>query len=324
MFSRPNRNFPNNNQQFQQRDQFRMQQQEPQRPLNNPWQVPDPQIRPYIHESPREQFRPNPNPNQFRHNHPQNNFNQFDRFGPGGGGNQYGNPNELFNRDRPHPMDNLDIGMRRDNFNRGQPMFVDDPPLDRYQEPIPPWRQRSPFEQQMQNRRMDDDVEFGNIPSNIPEEDLDEYIMRKQEMIKRRLEQLDKQLISSVESSRHLDMDFNPRRRGGGATVISHTGDVHFVPNPAAARNRNNNPRGRNNPGGPRNQGGAGRPNRPNDQKFGANRNSNSNRTRDPFEDIEIVPIIKDHDGEPSPKRNRDDAAPQADNFADRFNAAWS
>ncbi|KAL9694273.1 hypothetical protein quinque_013558 [Culex quinquefasciatus] len=331
MFNRPNRNFQNQNstqQQFQQRaQQFRMQQQQQeqqmqQRQPTNPWQVPDPQIRPFIHENPREQFmRPNQN-NQFR----QNNFNnQFDRFGPGGGGNQYGGPNDMFNRERPHPMDNMDdYGMRRDNFNRGQPMFVDDPPLDRFQEPIPPWRQRSPFGQQQQQpmfNRRDDDDELGNIPSNIPEEDLDEYIMRKQEMIKRRLEQLDKQLICSVESSRQHDMDMPPRRGGGGrggATVISHTGDVHFVPNPAAAaRARNNNPRGRNN------QGGAGRPNRPNDPKGGANANRSTYRNRNPFDDVEIVPIIRDRDGSPSPKRNRE-AGQKEDNFADRFNAAWS
>lgn len=336
MFNRPNRNFQNPNaQQFQQRaQQFRMQQQQQQqeqqmqqRPLNNPWQLPDPQLRPFIHEGPRSQYRPN----QFGQNNSQqqNNFNnQFNRFGPGGGpgGNQYGGQSDIFNRDRSHPMDNPmdDFGMRRDNFNRDQPMFVDDPPMDSYQEPIPPWRQRSPFgqqqQQQMFNRRIDDDDEFGNIPSNIPDEDLDEYIMRKQEMIKRRLEQLDKQLICSVESSRQHELDF-PRRRGGGgggATVISHTGDVHFVPNPAAAaRNRNYNPRGRNNPGGPRNQGGAGRGNNR------ANNQRGSNRTRDPFEDIEIVPIIKDRDGSPSPKRNRDGSA-QEENFADRFNAAWS
>uniref|UniRef100_A0A1Q3EYS1 Putative mediator of rna polymerase ii transcription subunit 26 n=1 Tax=Culex tarsalis TaxID=7177 RepID=A0A1Q3EYS1_CULTA len=330
MFNRPNRNFQGPNaQQFQQRaQQFRMQQQQQeqqmqQRPPNNPWAaLPDPEIRPFIREGPRDLYRSN----QFgQNNNPQqNNFNnQFNRFGPGGG-NQYGGQNDMFNRNRPHPMDNPmdDFGMRRDNFNRGQPMFVDDPPLDQYQDQIPPWRQRqSPFGQQQQpqmlNRNRIEDDEFGNIPSNIPEEDLDEYIMRKQEMIKRRLEQLDKQLITSVESSRQHDMDF-PRRRGGGrggATVISHTGDVHFVPNPAAAaRNRNNNPRGRNNMGG-------GRGNRSNDQRRGGGGVGGSNRTRDPFEDVEIVPIIRDRDGSPSPKRNRDG---QEDNFADRFNAAWS
>lgn len=343
MFSQPNRNFQNNNQQFQQRgqQQFRMQQQQQQpnpfqdqqmhqqRGPTNPWQLPDPEIRPFIRENPREfdQIRPNNNGNQFRQNNPQNNFNQFNRFGPGGpgGNNPYGQ-NDLFNRDRPHPMDTNDFGMRRDNMNRGPPVYDDEPQFDRFGEQIPPWRrQQSPFDQRM--GRNDDD-EFGNIPANIPEEDLDEYIMRKQEMIKRRLEQLDKQLICSVESSRQHDLDFGSRRRGG-STMISHSGDVHFVPNPAAvARNRNNsnnnNNRGRNNPGGPpRNQGGAGiNRNIRKDQPGGRN----SNRTRDPFEDVEMAPILKDRDGEPSPKRNRDEGPAEAipDNFADRFNAAWS
>lgn len=244
------------------------------------------------------------------------NMNQFDQMM-----NQFGNfPNNQNNN----------------GFNCN-PMDSDDPPLERhwgYQQQqqqqhfnrYSPPRQRSPFGRGFQDDR-DDDLSFGRdspgIPANIPEEDIDEYIMRKQEAIKRRLEQLDKQLITSVESSRHRDYDHAQRRRKG--TVFSDNGDVHYVPNPAAvARNRDRRGFGGRGRGGVNFNTGRG-PRNSQDRDSFRERDRRErqeilmHRHRDPFADVDIVPIIRiSEDRSPSPKRNRDEFD------ANQFNAAWS
>ncbi|XP_055528928.1 uncharacterized protein LOC129720970 [Wyeomyia smithii] len=194
-----------------------------------------------------------------------------------------------------------------DDFNRSR---MDDPPLDRWNEPqysnqFSPPRQRSPFEQNYHG--WNDGGRGGesplNIPPNIADDDIDTYIMQKQLAIERRLEQLDKQLTVSGDSRRGRNSDDMRRRRDD--IVFSDNGDVHYVPNPAARfrdsrrvnRNRQNG-RGRLVP-------------------------MASRRTHDPFDDIEVttINVPNSNDRSPSPKRMRNY---QEDDFdAERFNAAW-
>lgn len=264
---------------------------------------------------------------------------RFDRFGDQPGGRNM-NPFDQF--EMAQQMRNFSIHPQED-LNRFQgPMDSDDPPLERgggwghpqQQHPFnrfSPPRQRAPFGREFRDERPGD-RSFGgrdspDYPPGIPEEEIDEYIMRKQDAIKRRLEQLEKQLITSVESSRHLDyvdQGYRSRRQG---TVYSDNGDVHYVPNPAAvARNRERGGRGGGGFGRGRGRGGGndqgGRAARQMDrcERFRRDREDVLRRKRDPFADVDIVPIIRiSEERSPSPKRNREDAFDAA-----QFDAAWS
>ncbi|XP_055632184.1 uncharacterized protein LOC129772461 [Toxorhynchites rutilus septentrionalis] len=212
-----------------------------------------------------------------------------------------------FGRDEPmHPFEREQHFMRNEQFNRFEQERRMQELLDNE---FPPQfcrefddrrlhRSRSPH----QRGRFHDDVGLDwEIPTNIPEQDLDEYISRKQEAIQRRLEQLERQLVTSTETSREMDI-YDDRRQ---ETIFSSNGDVHYVPNPAARQRRG---RGR------------GRPTRPFEGGNRPNRNENY-RTRDPFSGLDIAPIIRENRS-PSPKRSRGTAEEDFDTV--RFNAAWS
>ncbi|EAT37070.1 AAEL010899-PA [Aedes aegypti] len=282
----------------------------------------------------RDQF---PHNDEFNFQRNQNPFMQGDRFNPDGGpfdrfGNQGPNRNMNMNEFEQMMMaqqfDNFNLNSNN-GFNRGNPMDSDDPPLGRpwgqnqqnFDRFSPPGR-RSPFNREFpDDHDQDFDRDSPGIPSNIPEEDIDEYILRKQEAIKRRLEQLDRQLITSVETSRQRDFQRAARHRQG--TVFSDNGDVHYVPNPAAvARNRGRGGRG-GNFGGGRRGGGKGGDAAEGPSRGRGRRDRNElmkNRARDPFADVDIVPIIRiSEDRSPSPKRSREDEFDAA-----QFNAAWN
>ncbi|XP_062534181.1 uncharacterized protein LOC134203312 isoform X2 [Armigeres subalbatus] len=313
---RSNQSFGDGQQQFHM-DQQRF-------PDNNPWQ--NNQQDPVW----QDQF------NQRQRN--QNQFMPNDRFNPNGPFDRFGNqePNMNMNMNQFEQMmmaqqfDNFNFGNNDNNFNRGNPMDTDDPPLERnwgqqqhhmqqqqHFNRFSPPRHQSQFNRGFSDERDDFGRDSPGIPPNIPEDEIDNYIVQKQEAIKRRLEQLDRQLIDSVETSRHRDFENSTRRRQG--TVFSDNGDVHYVPNPAAvARNRGGRRGGR---------GGRGDPGANNNQEANRNRGRGRrdreenfrNRTRDPFADVDIVPIIRiSEDGSPSPKRSREDEFDTA-----QFDAAW-
>lgn len=268
----------------------------------------------------------------------QDHFMQDDRFNRNNDGpfdmmNQGGRNMNEFEQMMSQQFGNISMNQQNDNgFNNCGRMDSDDPPLDRrwgnqqHQQQhfnrFSPQRELSPYGRGFHAERDDDDLNFGRdspgIPPNIPDDEIDEYIMRKQEAIKRRLEQLDKQLITSVESFR--ERDFEPVQRRRKVTVFSDNGDVHYVPNPAAvARNRGR--RGAGFGGGRRNGRGSGKgePGRAPRQNQRRER-AEMPRNRDPFTDVDIVPIIRiSEDRSPSPKRNREDAFDTA-----QFDAAWS
>ncbi|XP_055590081.1 uncharacterized protein LOC129742230 isoform X1 [Uranotaenia lowii] len=185
--------------------------------------------------------------------------------------------------------------------------------------------QYSPINNFDQGRREDSDGDMidVDIPSNIPDEEIDEYIMRKQQAIKRRLEQLDAQLISSVEATRQPSPDNPPLNRlpvrgrnrpipkrpnqssnKQKGTIFQDNGDVMYVPNPAALKHERKRHSSQ----------GAGKKDAKK-QHF-----MKGYRYKNVFAGVEMVPIRKEGSGSPE----KETLEPVEDNFTDQFNAAWN
>ncbi|XP_055590099.1 uncharacterized protein LOC129742230 isoform X4 [Uranotaenia lowii] len=155
--------------------------------------------------------------------------------------------------------------------------------------------------------RSNDDRRYGffnfhdNSPSNIP---VDEFITHEQEEIKRRLNQLDRQLICSVESMRYYGDDPLQRwatRNQKYGTIYKNNGDVLYIPEPETeGYNQQTKKKKRN-------------------QK----KKSSKQKHQDLFADLDIVPIRKDQSPSPEAKAGGTDDEKDEDDFIDKFNAAW-